>query len=118
MPVQTAKTHTHMRELPLALRARMKEDGLTQIALSNRISVSQPEISRALAGKRKRLSEPMRRLCVYAGLIDVQHESSSPRERLNTLIQEIVGDSDEAAQLIERTLLSLAPALAALRERS
>lgn len=118
MPVQTSEMHIVKRELPLALRARMESDGLTQIMLSRRLSVSQPEISRALSGKRKRMTQSMRRLCIYAGLIGAEHEDAETLLRLNALVAEIVGGSDEAARIVERTLLSLAPAIAALRNRS
>jgi len=115
MPVKTQHQHTLLRQLPAALSARMKADGLTQERLSQLLSIGQPQISRALAGRRKRLTEPMRALCRYANLMTEDQSANDMQAKLNALVQDLVGDSPPAAKMVENVLLSLAPALEALR---
>src|SRR5690606_11367815 len=97
------------------LSARMKADGLSQLALAERLSVSQPQISRALAGQRKRLTPQMQKLCRYAGLLAEEHFVEARHEKLNTLLRELVGDSAPAAKLVEGVMLSLVPIVDKLR---
>lgn len=115
MPVKKEKPHSLLRQLPNALRARMEVDGVSQIQLAKRLSVGQPQISRALAGRRKRLTEPMQKLCLYAGLITEAQSAAERHDKLNTLVRDLVGDSAPAAKLVEGVMLSLVPIVEKLR---
>lgn len=106
--------HPLLRQLPGALRAQMEREGLSQSALSKRVSIPQWEISRALNSKRKRLTDPMRVLCRYAGLMDAEEAANEQQDRLNALMRELVGESPRAARVVENMLLTLAPVLSEL----
>lgn len=95
----------------------MERDGLSQSALSKRACVPQWEISRALNSKRKRMTGSMRVLCQYAGLIGNGESANERQDRLNTLMRELVGESAQAARVVESILLSLAPVLSDLEAR-
>lgn len=115
MLVKRQKPHSLLRLLPGALRMRMKADGLSQSALSKRLSIPQPQISRALAAKRKRLTPSMEKLCQYAGLISSKHSLAERHDKLSALLRELVGDSAPAARLVEGVMLSLVPIAEKLR---
>jgi len=117
MPVKSHRPHSLLRQLPGALSARMKADGLSQLALAERLSIGQPQISRALAGQRKRLTPPMRKLCRYAGLLTEEQFVEARHEKLNALLRDLVGDSAPAAKLVEGVMLSLVPIVEKLRTK-
>jgi hypothetical protein len=87
----------------------MKQLGHIQDDVSKATGVPQPQISRALAGRRKRLTEPMRALCRYAG-IDVEDSSTKALSNdLVRLVQDLAGDSPAAASALHGVLSSIAP---------
>lgn len=68
MPVNAKIQHEALARLPAALQATMKARGHTQAQVAALCDVPQPQISRALRSRRKRLTPPMVRLCQYAEL--------------------------------------------------
>lgn len=87
----------------------MKQLGHIQDDVFKATGVPQPQISRALAGRRKRLTEPMRALCRYAG-IDVEDSSAQTSSGdLVRLVQELAGDNPAAASALHGVLLSIGP---------
>jgi hypothetical protein len=87
----------------------MEQLGHVQSDVSKATGVPQPQISRALAGRRKRLTEPMRALCRYAG-IDVEDGSKQALSiDLVRLVQDLAGDSPAAATALHGVLSSIAP---------
>jgi len=108
-----------MRALPAALRARMDALGHSQIEVSERTGVPQPQISRALSGGRKRLTPAMRELCRYAELQDDGNsEVGGVALEVTALLQHLIGDSAPAAAHIRSVLRSLAPLMADYRQRT
>lgn len=68
MPVNAQIQHEALARLPAALQATMKARGHTQAQVAALCDVPQPQVSRALRSRRKRLTPPMARLCQYAEL--------------------------------------------------
>lgn len=89
----------------------MKQLGHVQDDVFKATGVPQPQISRALAGRRKRLTEPMRALCRYA-CIDVEDSATqASSDDLVQLVRDLAGDSPAAASALRGVLSSIAPLL-------
>jgi hypothetical protein len=111
MPVKPSKQHPALRILASALAARMKLLDHTQDDVFKETGVPQPQISRALAGRRKRLTEPMRALCVYACIETEKTGQRASSDELIELVRELAGDSPAAASALHGVLSSIAPLL-------
>lgn len=119
MPNRVHDVHPAMRNLPGALRAQMERLGHDQKDVEIRTGVPQPQISRALNGVRKRLTQPMRELCRYADIdCDSLTLAISEAGDIAALLQEMVGTSAPAASQMRIVLRSLAPLLADYRRRA
>lgn len=113
------KVHPALRALPGALRARMDSLGHDQKDVEAATGVPQPQISRALNGARKRLTEPMRELCRYAGIDDGSPaDASDVAQEVAILLKHMIGDSAPAAAHMKAVLRSLAPLMADYRRRT
>lgn len=87
----------------------MKQLSHTQDDVYRATGVPQPQISRALAGRRKRLTEPMRALCRYA-CIEIEDSSAQAlSDDLVRLVQDLAGGSPAAASALHGVLSSIAP---------
>lgn len=117
MPVKTSTPHPELGRLPAALRARMKALGHTQVDVSRETGVPQPQISRALRGKRKRLTDPIRALCRYADSNGEELRSGASPDDLSRLVIQLAGDNPSAAAALQ-TVLSGIAALLQHRTRS
>jgi len=112
MPNQKSAIDPAMLRLPLALQERMRALDHTQGDVSIATGVSQPQISKALNGRRKRLTTSMRILCRYAGL-EVAHQEHPPAlVELTQLLQTLVDGNPGAAECVKGVLKSLAPLVA------
>jgi len=87
----------------------MKQLGHIQGDVSKVTGVPQPQISRALAGRRKRLTEPMRALCRYACLDIEDSSTQASSDDLIRLVRDLAGDSPAAASALHGVLSSIAP---------
>lgn len=106
MPNKSAAFHPLMVRLPGALRECMREKGHTQKDVEKATGVSQPQISKVLKGLRKRPTEDMRKLCLYASIENV---SRSPNEaELLELLHKVVAGHPEAAECVRGILQNLA----------
>lgn len=110
MPNRKAPVHFWMTQLPAALRARMDAEGHTQKDVENATGVPQPQISRALNGRRKRPTDAMRKLCLYADL-EAERETLSGTAELSGLIQQVIAGGPEATECVTGILKSLMPLL-------
>lgn len=108
-----------MRSLPAALGARMIALGHSQIEVSAFTGVSQPQISRALKGARKRLTPDMEKLCRYA-LLKAEEPAvvSDAALEVTVLVRLLIGDSALAAAHMKAVLRSLAPLMTEYRQRT
>jgi transcription termination factor NusB len=89
----------------------MKTLGHTQDDVFVATGVPQPQISRALAGRRKRLTKPMRALCRYACIEIKEGTPPATSDELVELVRELAGDSAAAASALHGVLSSIAPLL-------
>lgn len=110
MPIRVRQIDPRMARLPEALRERMRTLGHVQTDVSAATGVPQPQISRALAGARKRPTPPMLELCRYA---DVEPPDSQGHVRaIEVLVQQLmasVGNKPGAAQTVRGVLENLIP---------
>lgn len=113
MPISRANVDPLLLRLPAALQARMAELGHNQMEAAKAAGVSQSDVSRALNGQRKRLTEPMRRLCQYANVhADTAPDAEHSIAELSQLLRRVIGDNPHAAPQLSAVLHSLAPLLA------
>lgn len=105
-----------MAQLPAALKARMHRKGHIQEDVEAITGVSQPQISKALKGRRKRLTEPMRRLCQYAS-IEIRDEAPADLE-LARLLQQVIEVSPAAAECVRDILRGLVTLLESHKDGS
>lgn len=120
MPNRMRTVDPVLLRLPQALRARMVKLDHTQMDVERLTGVPQPQISRALNGVRKRLTGPMSKLCLYAELSTAHRQSATVGasvSELSRLLEELLGDSPAAAEIVKGVLLSLAPLVAGYRPR-
>lgn len=112
MPVKTSSYHQALLALPEALREAMAERKHTQNDVSALTNVAQPQISRILAGQRKRLSPAIVRLCQYADVdtTGIAQAHVEGRE-LGKLVAQIASASPQAARAVREVLITLAPFL-------
>jgi transcriptional regulator with XRE-family HTH domain len=108
MPVKTSTPHPELGRLPAALLARMKALGHTQLDVARETGVPQPQISRALRGKRKRLTAPISALCRYAGLDSHEPQSGASPADLARLVVQLSGDDPSAAAALQTVLSGIA----------
>lgn len=83
----------------------MREKGHIQEDVERITGVPQPQISKVLKGRRKRLTEPMRLLCRYACL--EVGEAGPDTLELSQLLQQVVESSPAAADCVRTILQSL-----------
>lgn len=95
-----------MTQLPSALRARMDVNGHTQKDVEAATGVPQPQISRVLNGQRKRPTEAMKRLCLYAEL-EAREESATSLVELTELLQRVVAGGPAVTACAKGVLESL-----------
>lgn len=100
-----------MLRLPEALRRRMRAEQHTQMDVSSLTGVPQSQISKALNGRRKRLTQPMIALCQYAGLETTSNHPPALAE-LTQILQMLVEGNPAAAACIKDVLQGLAPLVA------
>ena len=97
------------------LKQKMNEEGWNQSQLSKSSGVSQPQISRMLSGKTKRLSRTMEKLCKYADLsVPLAKIDRSQNKAIQDEIQKLL---EASPQKIE-TIISLLKATSALAAKS
>lgn len=90
----------------------MRERGHTQIDVFEATKVPQSQVSRVLAGKRKRLTPAIVRLCQYAGIdLEMALPASSESRELAKLVEQLAGTSPAMARAIRQVLSTLAPFL-------
>jgi hypothetical protein len=81
--------------------------------------VSQSNISRLLAGERKRVTGCVKKLCQYAG---VDAETDAPagdaQRRLSQALSRAIGDNPQAALALASVIESLAPLLRSYKPAS
>ncbi len=110
MPNRKAPVHSWMAQLPAALRARMDVEGHTQKDVEDATGVPQPQISRVLNGRRKRPTDAMRKLCLYADL-KTTGEALSGSAELSGLLQQVIAGGPQATACVTGILKSLMPLL-------
>lgn len=112
MPNRRHATDLRMGDIQAALRAAMERNGHSQPDVSKVTGVSQSNISRLLAGQRKRVTGSVRKLCQYAGL-DAKGAASEPdaQRRLSQAVRQAIGDNPHAALALASVIDSLAPLL-------
>lgn len=95
-----------MQAISVQLRDFMKTKGLSQSALAKAAGVNQSTVSRALRQAPARHSEAMLRLCRYAGISDLQSESSTARgaKLVLTSFEKVWDGSDAHATAIARII--------------
>lgn len=97
----------------------MERNGHSQPEVSKVTGVSQSNISRLLAGERKRVTECVKKLCHYAG---VDAETDAPtmdaHRRLSQALRGAIGDNPQAALALASVIESLAPLLRSYRPPS
>jgi len=85
----------------------MKANGHTQQDVAEIAGVAQPQISRALAARRKRLTAPMMQLCRYAGLQISSSGMDVDRREIIDTTERILGSHPSAATLMRDWLVGL-----------
>ena len=109
MPNKPQQMHPLMAQLPAALAARMDKLGHTQKDVEAATGVHQSQVSRALSGDRKRLTDSMKRLCRYA---DIDEQGATRREQdLQTLLDKLTSLGPVAEECVRGVLRSLEPLL-------
>jgi len=98
-----------MSQLPGALLRRMEILGHTQEQVSSLTGVGQPQISRVVHGRRKRLTPDMEKLCQYAELKILGLGESIDLGALNALLHRLTSGDPTAAACVRDVLTSLAP---------
>jgi transcriptional regulator with XRE-family HTH domain len=101
--------------MPLIVQAitrQMETRGENQPQVSKATGVSQSEVSRILAGERRKVTDHVRALCKYAGIdVDADTEISHVQQRLSQAVRGAIGDNAMAAQALTRILEALTPVL-------
>lgn len=119
MPNRRHDTDLRMAEIRSALRAAMERNGHSQSEVSKVTGVSQSNVSRLLAGERKRVTECVKRLCHYAG---VDAETDAPamdaHRRLSQALSGAIGNNSQAALALASIIESLTPLLRSYRPAS
>lgn len=100
----------------LAISQKMAALGHTQPDVSKLTGVSQGEVSRILAGHRKKVTGPVLALCKYAEFdADSGPQPDGAELRLSQAVRGAIGDNPAAAQALTRILEALAPVLRTYR---
>lgn len=90
----------------------MKLRGHTQQAVAELTGVSQGEISRVLAGRRRKINPPLLRLCDYANFEIEAIEGPGPNQLLlSHALRRAIGDNPASIPVLTRILDALAPVL-------
>ena len=90
----------------------MREQNHTQIQVSERVGMSQSQLSRFLTGGGKRMTPHMRALCEYAEIEPKVHaRRDAAEQKLSQLVREAIGDNPAAAKALVDIVQALAPLL-------
>lgn len=101
-----------MPSIRKAVEEQMTKLGHTQPTVSKLTGVSQSNLSRFLAGQRKRVTDPVKALCQYAEYSADSSPSVNEIERtLSQAVRRAVGDNPAAAKVLTSVLDALAPLL-------
>lgn len=112
MPNGRHITDLRMGEIQSALRAAMERNQHSQPDVAKMTGVSQSNISRLLAGQRKRVTPCVRKLCQYAGLdAETGQPEVDAHRRLSQALSRVIGDNPHAALALANVIESLAPLL-------
>ena len=112
MPNRRHHTDPRMAEIRSALKTAMERNGHSQPEVSKLTGVSQSNISRLLAGERKRVTKCVKKLCHYAGLdAETDAPTLDAHRRLSQALRGAISDNPQAALALASVIESLAPIL-------
>ncbi len=112
MPNRRHIADLRMGEIQSALRVAMGRNQHSQPDVAKVTCVSQSNISRLLAGQRKRVTPSVRKLCQYAGLdAETGQPEVDAHRRLSQALSGAIGNNPHAALTLASVIESLAPLL-------
>lgn len=99
-----------------AIKDQMRRRGHTQSQVARASGVNQGEVSRILANQRKRLTNPIRRLCKYANYYaDDARQENNRSDELSQVLGKVIGDNPAAVEILTRVVQTLLPILRTYR---
>lgn len=99
------------------IKAHMLAHGHTQPDVERLTGQPQSQISRLLAGKRTRVTDPVREICKYANIdLEAVLPISAHERRLSYAVGQVIMDNPCGAAVLARVIEALAPTLALLRD--
>jgi transcriptional regulator with XRE-family HTH domain len=108
MPKQFIQRDPRVGAAAKSLHAYMQEHSLTQNALSEACGISQPQISKLLRGKAKKITRDLKKLCKYA---NIRIDTPTPPYndlRIRSAIDSVWDGEDSTVDLVARLIKCVA----------